>query len=150
MGDVTSTATLLHGFDIFGLIVVGLCALRVAFVGFVREVSALAWLVIGAIAGFLLSGTVGSILAKWLGNGAFNQILGFIIVFLVVFLIVKLLERSLATILEGFSLQSIDRLLGFLLGIVEGFLVVFVIYFLFSYIFFAVSNCPVLQLSMNL
>jgi len=120
----------LAAFDIAALIMVGLCALRVAFGGFTREIAALSWLVLGGVAGFLFSGVVAQLFETWLGPGVFNQVLGFIAVFLLVFLIVKLLERSLLTVLEGLNLNSLDHALGFILGAVEGILLVFVLYFL--------------------
>jgi len=108
--------------DIIFSILVALLALRCFFKGIVYELMTKASILGSAFLAIIFYRIVGVWLSKIAELGSFAPIAGFIVVALVVFIIMKLLQASIATIVEGLNIRSLDRVLGLFLGIAEGIL----------------------------
>ncbi len=126
--------------DIIFCIVLALLALRCFFKGIVYELMTKASILVSVLLAIIFYRVVGSLLSNLVQLGEFAPIAGFIVVALVVFLVMKLLHASIATIVEGLNIQSIDRILGLFLGLAEGIM-------LSSLVLIALKLQPVFDLS---
>jgi len=106
--------------DLAVLVLVGVGALRGAFVGLVKELATAAWIVLGTSLGFVFSGPLGDVYARFLGQGVHCRVLGFITILVLSCILVHIIEASISAIFEGAGLRGLDRGLGFLLGALEG------------------------------
>ena len=110
--------------DIIFLIVIVFALLRGAIRGFVTEILSMAAIIVGIAAAVLFSSPLSTILAEFLGESFWNQIIAFLILFLATYLLIKVIEGLIHSGVEKLRLGKLDRVLGFLLGALEGLLVV--------------------------
>ena len=101
--------------------------------GFIKEFFSLGAPVLGVLGSFLLYKNGAAFLrGRYFEDMRYvPEIIAFIAVFLIIFFICKFLQKILNDVIEGLSLQPVDKLLGLVFGILEGIaavsLVVFVI-----------------------
>ena len=118
--------------DVGVVLLIIIFALRCAFRGFIREIMAVAGLLVGVLAGVLFSGLLAPVFERWLGRTPWNQILAFIVIFIVASLLMLFVRNALETVVDNMQLEGMDHFLGFFIGIVEGLLIVFLLLFLLS------------------
>jgi membrane protein required for colicin V production len=106
--------------DYILLAIIGVAALRCWFRGIIGEVLSAAALVGGLLAGILFYRPLAAWLTTLVDLGSLSLVAGFLIGFAIVFIAFKVLERSMRSILEGFNLDIVDKLLGFGFGAFEG------------------------------
>jgi membrane protein required for colicin V production len=113
--------------------------IQAGFSGFVREVTGVAWVIIGLLFGFAFYGRgAGYIVQRGLLDGMaadtrlfVAKIIAFIALFVVTALVIKLIGFFLSSIVESVGLLSaVDRVLGAAFGILKGIVVVGFILFL--------------------
>ncbi|MCL2600512.1 MAG: CvpA family protein [Treponema sp.] len=106
------------------------CVLR----GFVSEIVSLAAVAFGFLSAILFFRGVGGMIRERFmpGIATVPEIIAFVGLFLVVFVIAKLLEALLKSIIDGFGLDWLDRVLGALLGLAEGVVIVCLLLFLIT------------------
>lgn len=122
----------LNPVDIIALVIVLILGLRAAIRGFAREFLSVSGVLSGLLLGFLFSSLLSTVFARWLGEGVWNQILAFAAIFLGTWLIFFLFRNAMETVIDGFELESWDRVLGALMGVLEALVLIFILVFLAS------------------
>lgn len=120
--------------DIIALAIICISALVSLRVGFLREMFALASLLLGLLGAVILGRIYGDRIPNVLGDRAATQVAFFIVSFLIVYLIVGLLGGVAARASRTLKLGALDHLLGFAFGIVRGALLCFLLIVLLALI----------------
>ncbi len=110
----------MNALDILLLALIGISGVMSFRVGLLREVFALGALLIGILAGVVLSRAFAVTLPDLFGSRAVSQVVLFLVVFLVVYVIVSLIGGMIARAARSIHLGWADRLLGFLFGSLRG------------------------------
>jgi membrane protein required for colicin V production len=108
--------------DIVFLVLTALLILRGGIRGFIREFLSWPTLALGILAAvfFYKNGAI-FIERQFLpGMKVLPEILAFVGIFVIIFLAFKVLEKILRDIVEGISLEGVDRALGAVFGLLEG------------------------------
>ena len=113
--------------------IIAIAALRCWFRGIIGEVLSTAALVGGLAAGILFYRPIAAWLLTHIEIGKLSLVAGFLLGFAIVFIAFKVLERSMRSILEGFNLDILDKMLGFGFGAFEGLLISAIILLLLKY-----------------
>jgi len=119
--------------DYILLAIIGIAALRCWFRGIIGEMLSTAALVGGLLAGVLFYRPLAGWLTTLVDLGTLSLVAGFLLGFAIVFIAFKVLERSIQGILEGFNLDILDKLLGFVFGAFEGLLISAILLLLLKY-----------------
>lgn len=123
----------MNPFDILGLALVAVFAIRCFMRGIVREVLSAAAFVLSGLATFIFWRPFGLILAARLNIGIWSGVLAGALIFLGTFLLVLCIERATSESVAALNLGGLDRFLGLLLGALEGLLIAGFILALCSY-----------------
>ncbi len=115
--------------DLFFILLMLAAAIRGTFRGFVAEAGSMAALILGIGGGLLFARKLGQVLAGFMGESVWNQIIAFLALFMLIYLLVKLVEKMLHGLFDKLNLNRLDRVLGFFLGIAEGILFIGLILF---------------------
>ncbi|MDR0411136.1 MAG: CvpA family protein [Treponema sp.] len=119
--------------DIIFLILIFIFAIHAGLKGFVEQISSIASVILGVLAGFFFYKNGADFLKTKLPSledvKVLPEILSFIILFFIAFAAVKFIGALLKNIVESVHLGKIDKVLGFLVGAVEGFALVAVVIF---------------------
>ncbi|MDR0645099.1 MAG: CvpA family protein [Treponema sp.] len=120
--------------DIIFLILILIFAVHAGLKGFVEQISSLASVILGVLAGFFFYKNGAAFLKTKLPSlesiKILPEILSFIILFFIVFAVVKFIGALLKNIVEGVHLGKLDKILGFLVGMVEGLAIVVAVIFI--------------------
>jgi len=129
--------------DIFIIIVLAYCLIRGIFSGLIREISA----IVGVFAGFYGAYTyypvVARLLARWISDVSYLNILSFLIIFCVLFILVSILGVIIKYVLKIAFLGWVDRICGAGFGFVKGILIVSVV--LITLTAFLTKGAPVIR-----
>ncbi len=119
-------------FDIAVIIIMGYCLVRGIFRGLIKEISSIVGVLGGFYAAYTYYGHLGKLLARWISDTAYLNILSFLIIFVGVFLIISILGVIIKYILNISFLGWFDRIFGALFGLIRGGLIVCVIFILLT------------------
>lgn len=136
----------MNPFDILIIVIMSFCCIHGLFRGLVKELSA----IVGVFAGFYLAYTyypaLGALLAKWISNTAYLNIVSFLIIFCTMFLAISLLGVFIRFLLKISFLSWFDRLCGAIFGTAKGLLIVAVLLTMFTA--FLPANSPIIAESL--
>ncbi|MDR0910604.1 MAG: CvpA family protein [Spirochaetaceae bacterium] len=123
-------------------------AIRGAFRGLIEELSSMAALVLGVIAGLAFRAQLGAfILARWEKLDSrliwLPDVLAFLGILVAVFLVIKLIGLLLKNISKRIMLSDLDKILGFAFGLIEGLTLSGLILFILQML--SVSAIPALS-----
>ncbi|MDR1127118.1 MAG: CvpA family protein [Treponema sp.] len=122
--------------DIIFLILILIFAIHAGLKGFVEQISSVASVIFGMLAGFFFYKNGAAFLKTKLPSlesvKILPEILSFIILFFIVFVAVKFIGALLKSIVEGVHLGKLDKVLGFLVGAIEGLAFVAAIIFIIN------------------
>lgn len=110
--------------DIASLVVMGLMAIKVSFVGFSYELSSKAGIFVGLLASLMFSSTLSSFIDSRYSLGNTSVLISLVLLFLVGYVSTKILLSSLTAVFEFMHLTVLDHILGFGLGAIEGAIIV--------------------------
>ena len=118
----------MNPFDIVIIIILGYSLVRGLFRGLVKEVSS----IIGVLGGFYAAYTYYLLVAKLLtgviSNGAYLNILSFLIIFCAVLISVNVIGIIIKYLLNIAFLGWVDRICGIVFGFVKGILIISVLF----------------------
>lgn len=113
--------------DVMVIVILGFCLVRGIFRGLVKEVSSIVGVLAGYYGAYTYYALPGSLLAGWISNPGYRNILGFLIIFILVLLIVGVLGIVIKYVLKIASLGWLDRICGAGFATVKGILIVAVV-----------------------
>ena len=117
----------MNPFDIFIVIVLCFCLIRGVFRGLIKELSS----TIGVLAGFYGAYTyyagLAHLLARWVSNAGYLNILSFMLIFCVVFLLVSAAGVIIKYFLNIAFLGWVDRICGAGFGLIKAILIISVV-----------------------
>ncbi len=118
--------------DIIIVVILGFCVIRGFFRGIVKELSSIIGVLGGFYAGYTYYRELGILLAKWISNTAYLNILSFAIIFCGVFAFILILAVIIKYLLKIASLGWIDHVGGTGFGFVKGILLSAVLLFVLT------------------
>jgi len=132
-------------FDIVVVVILCFCLIRGGFRGLIKELSS----IVGVLAGFYGAYTyyprLAAILAKWITDDGFRNILAFMAIFCVVFIAISVLGIIIRYILNTAASGWVDRMGGVFFGLLKGGLIVAVLFIALTA--FLPRGTPLLQQS---
>ncbi len=117
-------------FDIIGLIILLVLAVRGLAKGLVKELLGKASYLIGLLAALMFAGLLAEYLNRWIQFGHWNNVIAFILLFAAGFGLTRAFSVSFEEAITQLRLKPVDSLLGFFLGALEGAIVISFIVFL--------------------
>ncbi len=133
-------------FDIAVIIITGYCLVRGVFRGLIKEISSIVGVLGGFYAAYTYYGDLGKLLARWISDTTYLNILSFLIIFVGIFLVISIVGVIIKYILNISFLGWFDRICGALLGLIRGGLIVCVIFILLTA--FLPKGAPIIRDSM--
>lgn len=119
-------------FDIAVVIILVYCLVRGIFRGLIKEVSSIVGVLGGFYAAYTYYGDLAKVIARWISDVAYLNILSFGIIFLGVFLVISILGVIIKYILNVAFLGWFDRVCGAGFGVIKGGLLVCVLFILLT------------------
>lgn len=113
--------------DVVIIIILGYGLIRGIFRGMVKEISSIIGVFAGFYAAFSYYPLVSEIMADWITNVSFLNILSFMLIFCIVFFIISILGVIIKYLIQVASLGWVDRLIGASLGFGKAVLIVSII-----------------------
>jgi membrane protein required for colicin V production len=117
-------------FDMVIVVVLGYGIIRGIFRGFIREIAAIAGVVVGFYVAYANFKTISPMLARWIPTPAYLDIVSFILLFCVVLIIITGAGILIRLIIKMALLGVFDRVLGGLFGGIKGALIVSLLFIL--------------------
>ncbi len=114
----------MNPFDMAVVIIIGFMAILGIFRGLIREVTAIAGLLAGFYCGYFFYQPVGDLFSRYGADGAYVNIVSFILLFCLTFLVITLAGVLIRYLMNLALLGLVDRVLGALFGAVKGVLIV--------------------------
>ena len=105
------------------IVIVGFCLVRGIFRGLVKEISSIIGVLAGYYAAYTYYGQLSKLIARWLSDAGYINILSFFIIFCLVFFIVSILGVIIKYLLSISHLGWVDRICGAGFGLVKGILI---------------------------
>lgn len=105
------------------IVIVGFCLIRGIFRGLVKELSSIIGVLAGYYAAYTYYGHLAKLIAKWLTDTGYINILSFFIIFCLVFFIISILGVIIKYLLSISHLGWVDRICGAGFGLVKGILI---------------------------
>ena len=122
----------MNPFDILIIIILSYGLIRGIFRGLVRELSS----IIGVLGGFYAAYTyypdVAELIAPWISNRSYQNIIAFMVVFSIVVITVAILAVVIKYLLNIAYLGWVDRLCGSIFGLLKGALVCCVLFIMLT------------------
>ncbi len=122
----------MNPFDILIIIILSYGLIRGIFRGLVRELSS----IIGVLGGFYAAYTyypdVAELIAPWISNRSYQNIIAFMVVFSIVVITVAILAVVIKYLLNIAYLGWVDRLCGSIFGLLKGVLVCCVLFIMLT------------------
>ena len=115
-------------FDIICVVILGFCLVRGVFRGLIKEVSAIVGVLGGFYGAYMYYPQVGTLLAKWISNPVYLNIVSFLAIFCGVLIVVNILGIIIRYLLNIVFSGWVDRVCGALFGMVKGALIVSVLF----------------------
>ncbi len=119
-------------FDIAVIIITGYCLVRGVFRGLIKEISSIIGVLGGFYAAYTYYSDLGKLLARWISDTTYLNILSFLIIFTGIFLVISIIGVIIKYILNISFLGWFDRICGALFGLIRGGLIVCVIFILLT------------------
>ena len=133
----------MNPFDILVVVIVAFTLIRGIFRGLVKELSS----IIGVLAGFYAAYTyypnLAQVLARWISNVGYLNILSFLIIFSTILIIVSVMGVIIKYLLNIAFLGWLDRICGAGFGLIKGLLIVSIL--LISFTAFLPKGAPVIR-----
>ncbi|MBW1867096.1 MAG: CvpA family protein [Deltaproteobacteria bacterium] len=133
-------------FDIAVIIITGYCLVRGVFRGLIKEISSIVGVLGGFYAAYTYYGDLGKLLARWISDTTYLNILSFLIIFVGIFLVISVIGVIIKYVLNISFLGWFDRICGALFGLIRGGLIVCVIFILLTA--FLPKGAPIIRDSM--
>jgi len=119
---------LMNPFDILIIIILGYSLVRGLFRGLVKEVSSLIGVLGGFYAAYTYYQVLADLLAGFIHNVSYLNILSFLIIFCGVLIVIGVLGVILKYLLNIAFLGWVDRIGGFVFGVLKGILIVSILF----------------------
>jgi membrane protein required for colicin V production len=132
--------------DVIIIIIVGYGFIRGIFRGMVKEISSIVGVFAGFYAAYSYYPLVSEIMADWITNVPFLNILSFMLIFCVIFFIISIIGVIIKYLMHVASLGWMDRLLGASLGFGKAVLIVSII--LVALTAFLPKGAPIIKTSL--
>lgn len=122
----------MNTFDIILSAIFGYCLVRGLFRGLIKELAS----IIGVFSGFYAAYTyypeVARMLADWISNTAYLNIVSFLIIFCIIFIIISIIGIIIKYLLNIVFLGWVDRLFGAIFGMIKAVLIASVLLIAFT------------------
>jgi len=118
----------MNPFDILIIIILGYSLVRGLFRGLVKEVSSLIGVLGGFYAAYTYYQVLADLLAGFIHNVSYLNILSFLIIFCGVLIVIGVLGVILKYLLNIAFLGWVDRIGGFVFGVLKGILIVSILF----------------------
>ena len=122
----------MNPFDMMATVILAFCVIRGIFRGLIKEMSSIVGVLAGYYAAYSYYPEIARLLARWMTNSVYINILSFLILFCAVFLIVSTLGVIVKYALNIAFLGWFDRICGSLFGSIKGILIVAVLVVIFT------------------
>ncbi len=122
----------MNPFDMMAIVILAFCVIRGIFRGLIKEMSSIVGVLAGYYAAYSYYPEIARLLARWMTNSVYINILSFLILFCAVFLIVSALGVIIKYALNIAFLGWFDRICGSLFGSIKGILIVAVLVVIFT------------------
>ena len=122
----------MNPFDMMAIVILAFCVIRGIFRGLIKEMSSIVGVLAGYYAAYSYYPEIARLLARWMTNSVYINILSFLILFCAVFLIVSTLGVIVKYALNIAFLGWFDRICGSLFGSIKGILIVAVLVVIFT------------------
>jgi len=132
--------------DMVIIVILGYTLIRGIFRGLVKELSS----IVGVMAGFYAAYTyypfLAGLLARWISNSGYLNIMSFILIFCIIFILISIAGIIIKYLLNIAFLGWVDRICGAGFGIIKGILIVSVV--LISLTAFLPKGAPIIKNSL--
>ena len=118
----------MNPFDIVVIVILAYGLIRGVFRGLVREISSIIGVLDGFYAAYTYYPRVAQLIAPWIADSGYRNILGFLLIFSAIVIVVAILAVVIKYLLNIAYLGWIDRLTGAVFGFAKGVLVCCVIF----------------------
>jgi membrane protein required for colicin V production len=135
----------MNPFDIFIIIVIGYSTVRGLFRGLVREASSIIGVLGGFYAAYSYYPQMAKLLAGFITNPSYQNIMSFLIIFCSVLIIISILGMVIKYLLNVAFLGWIDRFCGVGFGLIKGVLIVTVLFIILT--MFLPTGAPLIKKS---
>jgi membrane protein required for colicin V production len=125
------------------IVILAYCLIRGIFRGLIKEVSAIIGVLGGYYAAYTYYPAVARLLAQWISNPGYLNIISFLILFLAVFWIVSVAGVVLKYLMNIAFLGWTDRISGALFGALKATLIILVLILVLTT--FLPSNAPIIR-----
>jgi membrane protein required for colicin V production len=122
----------MNPFDVFIIIVICYSIIRGLFRGLVKEVSSIIGVLGGFYAAYSYYPMVAKLIARFVNNPSYLNILSFLIIFCAILIIISIIGVIIKYLLNVAFLGWIDRLCGVFFGLIKGILIVTVLFIILA------------------
>ena len=122
----------MNPFDMLIIVVLAFSVIRGVFRGLIKELSSIVGVMAGFYAAYSYYPSIAGLLAHWMTDSAYVNIIGFLILFCVVFFIVSVIGVVIKYLLNVAFMGWFDRMCGAGFGLIKGILIVAVLFILFT------------------
>ncbi len=137
----------MNPFDIVVVVIVGFCLIRGLFRGLIKELASVVAVLAGFYAAYTYYPRIAELLTRWMANGAYRNILSFLLIFCMVFLVISIFGVIIKYLLKIAFLGWVDRFCGMGIGLVKGLLIVSILLVMLTA--FLPKGAPVLKKSLT-
>lgn len=114
--------------DVLIVVIAVISGVMASLRGFIREIFGLIGWVLAVIGARMLAQTTSSFLAEYIASDDLQTVLGWAIPFIIIALIWYIISNILSPPLRRFTLNMLDRPLGFIFGLARGIVIAALIY----------------------
>lgn len=114
--------------DVLIVVIAVISGVMASLRGFIREIFGLIGWVLAVIGARMLAQTTGSFLAEYIASDDLQTVMGWAIPFIIIALIWYIISNILSPPLRRFTLNMLDRPLGFIFGLARGIVIAALIY----------------------
>ena len=122
----------MNPFDMAVVVILGYSIIHGLFRGIIRELAAIFGLIGGFYIAYSQYHSVAPVLAKWIANPLYRNVIGFLLLFCIIFAAATLLGLLLRALFRMVLLGVLDRIFGALFGAVKGAVIVGILFFLLT------------------
>ena len=137
----------MNPFDIVVVVIIGFCLIRGLFRGLIKELASVVAVLAGFYAAYTYYPFIADLLARWMSNGGYRNILSFTLIFCGVFLVISIFGVIIKYLLKIAFLGWVDRFCGMGIGFVKGLLIVSILLVMLTA--FLPKGAPVLKKSLT-
>ncbi len=118
----------MNPFDIFIIVILVFCLIRGIFRGIVKEISSIVGVLGGFYAAYTYYPIVGDLIASWITNRAYLNVVSFTLIFVCVLIAISILGVIIKYLMNIAFLGWIDRVSGAVFALIKGILIVCVMF----------------------